>query len=231
MEKINEFLDDPKKGPLSGLIATAFGAGMILVACILHSLAGPFNIFTHWISNLGVGPLGSAAVFNIGLFIVGFAYIPFFLSFVRFLWVEKGEKLALLRNIGTSIGLIFAFLALLGLILVAIFPMYMYLIFGHGVGALLFFFSATIFTGIFTISVVVNKKWSKWHFLQIIATVFVIITLVMLMVSATFIPGGVDVLLFLAEGSPLWMRFWEWMYLYAILSYIFLTCIFVWKYE
>jgi len=145
--------------------------------------------------------------------------------------VEKGEKLALLRNIGTSIGIIFAFLALLGLILVAIFPMYMYLIFGHGAGALLFFFSATIFSGIFTISIVINKKWSKWHFLQIIATIFVIITLVMLMASAVEIPGGVDMLTFLSQGTPLWMRFWEWMYLYGILSYISLMCIFVWKYE
>ena len=231
MEKINDFLDDRKKGAISGLIATGFGAGMILVACLLHSLAGPFNIFTHWISNLGVGPLGSNYVFNIGLFITGFLYIPFFLSFVRFLWLEKGEKLALLRNIGTFLGIAFAFLALLGLILVAIFPMYMHLIYGHGLGAILFFGSATVFSGIFTLSIIINKKWSKWHVLQIAASVFVMFVLGMLMFNASLRPSGVDIFTFITPGTPSWMRFWEWMYLYAILAYIALTCLFMLKHE
>ncbi len=231
MEKINEFLDDRKKGPLSGLLATAFGASMILIACILHSLAGPFNIFTHWISNLGVGPFGSNYVFNIGLFIEGFAYIPFFLSFVKFLWVKKGEKLALVRNIGTSIGLVFAFLALLGLILVTIFPMYLHLIYGHGAGALIFFSSASIFSVIFTLSIIINKKWSKWHIFVILGSLCVIITLAMLVFNATLIPGGADIFLFIEAGTPSWMRFWEWMYMYAILTYIALTCVFVLKHE
>ncbi|NHI90885.1 MAG: hypothetical protein EAX96_00195 [Candidatus Lokiarchaeota archaeon] len=231
MDKIDEFFKK-YKGGYFGIAAALIGTIMIIIAVILHSTAGPFNMFTHWISNLGIGPNGSMAVFNIGLIITVFAFTPFIIFMINFAWSEIEGKYIFVKKLLVIVTLIFAFLTLLGLFLVALFPMWPETIIMHFIGAMMFFLGSMFWTISMTVTLLLFREIS---IVQIAVTIGVVIVCSIFIGNIVFLmnTGGVtaDISNFMTiSGTPLWVRFWEWMYLFAILAYVFLTSIYILRY-
>lgn len=227
MEKINEYLE--KYNGYLGIAAASVGTIMIIIASILHATAGPFSFFTHWISNLGIGPNGSMYVFNIGLVITVFSFTPFMIYMIRFAWNEMEGEHILIKKFSVIITLILSILTLLGLFLVALFPMWPSTIVMHFIAAMMFFIGSMFWTISFTITLFLFRKIS---ILQIVATVVAVVVVAIFLGSIVITMGSgivvADIASFIStSGTFLWACFWEWMYLFSILAYVFLTSIYV----
>jgi len=230
LEKINGFLE--KYNGYLGITAALIGTIMVIIASILHATAGPFSFFTHWISNLGVGPNGSMYVFNIGLVITVFSFTPFMIYMIKFALNELKSDSTLFKRFSVIATIILSILTLLGLFLVALFPMWPETIIMHFIAAMMFFLGSMFWTVSFTITLFLFRKIS---IVQITATVVAVVIVAIFLGNIVFLATTVgiptDLAAFIStSGTPLWVRFWEWMYLFAILAYVFLTSIYVIRY-
>ena len=113
MERLNNFFNKLFKivpGGVFGLISVSIGICIDIMGLSFHG----YNIFTHSVSSLGIGPVG--LFFNIGLIFSGIAAVLFDIylgrSFNREFINEKAIKITL------SISIISSF----SLILVGVFP-------------------------------------------------------------------------------------------------------------
>ena len=108
-EKIN--------GSYFGIITFLISGISVTIAQMLYMEADPsFNISTNFISDLGAGPNGSDIVFNIGMILLGFFSIPFYVYIGWYL--QKRENMNSLR-----IGMIAGLLGSIGMVLVGVFPL------------------------------------------------------------------------------------------------------------
>jgi hypothetical protein len=146
-----------------------FGLASVVVFCImipisiyLHSITVPIKITQHFVSNLGIGPNGSAIVFSIGLLIQALLLFPFILQISRQLWMKPTEKKAHINNTIVQISFVLAMISIPGLILVAFFSMGPATIIPHAIGAMLFFFGTIIYGGGFWIAIEIQKKAGFW---------------------------------------------------------------------
>ena len=215
---------DKISGGLIGIIATIVGVITILGASLLFYSVEPFTFYTHWISNLGgvvtnggQFPNGSNIVFAIGLITVGILAIPFMLYVAKVI-LDGEQKYSIL----VVIFVLFGIITLLGIVGVALFDMKSQPIL-HVVFAALFFLGSFLMVLIYSISLFFNSKISWLHgaFSLAIATVSAIFLLTLVPHIAQ---GGDIAALIVSTGPELSVsRFWEWMFLFAIFSWLFET--------
>ena len=218
-DKVYEKIPGYYFGILIGLI----GAITIGISAILFSTAEQFTFFSHWISNLGgattqsgISPNGSNVVFGVGLVSAAVCAI-FFLVYAIKLLKPGNEKTIWLLYLDLMTGLI----TILGIIIVAFFDMIDWLAI-HGVGATMFFMGGMLMVLFFTLTMLFNSEIQR-----IQAIPGLIVSGIFLMFLVTFLPhllGGIDLIALLGDTSPTygWTRFWEWMVLFAILSWFFI---------
>jgi len=217
-DKVYEKIPGYYFGVLIGLI----GAITIGISAILFYSVEPFTFFSHWISNLGgattnskLPPNGSNIVFGIGLVSAAICAI-FFLNYAIKLLKPGNEKTIWLIYLDILTG----FMTIIGIIIVSFFDM-INLLAIHGVGATMFFMGGMLMVLFFTLTIILNTEihWAK-------AIPGFVVTVVFLVFLVTFLPPlltGVQLLELLADTSATYAltRFWEWMVLFAILSWFF----------
>jgi hypothetical protein len=233
-------------GSYWAIIGGFFGLLVIIIASILHSITEPISFFTHWVSNLGWGPNGSAPVFRIGIIILGCVLAPYIIFLTRFLWVEHEEEHAKRRNLIIICGLVSSVIALTGLLCVSFFgDIGQSRFFLHLVGAVVYFFMVIWLMIFYTLSMVLNKKWNKF---QVLITIINIVVLLSLFISAIpfflnyvnpeFISlfqnmSAAERIAFLNGIIPLtkWLTFFEWIYILSNCTWFIVTGIHTLKIE
>jgi hypothetical protein len=227
-----------KKVP-GGWISFAVGwffVVMLIVAIILHSLTVPVNWFGHFVSNLGAGYNGSDQVFSVGLFIQAVGLIPFFLHLGQQLWMDPAQEKAHWNNRFVLIGFAIAIVAIVGMILVALFSMRVETILMHAMGAMMLFFGVVIMGLAFVIPIERQKRGNWWTRLSTIAVGVFFVAFMAAMMSlimnnstlinafledpitsiTTILGGNVPVELRVALG---WVTFFEWWFILAMMAW------------
>ena len=152
----------------SGII----GSCTFILSFILYSLGEPINIFTHYISSLGVGSHGSGIVFAIGMTITLVCMIPFIYALKLWLWSDS--KITNVIFIGS---LSFGALAFASFIIILIYDMENALMI-HDIFAAIFFIS-TVFTALLMTIVmelegkITTIQWICTTNLVVIAIIFI----------------------------------------------------------
>ena len=222
MEKFDKIYEKVP-GYYFGILIGLVGAITIGISAILFSTAEQFTFFSHWISNLGgattqagISPNGSNVVFGVGLVSASICAI-LFIVYVMKLLKPGNEKTIWLLYLDLIAGIV----TIVGIIIVAFFDMINMLAI-HGVGAVLFFMGGMLMVFFFTLTLLLNSEIPWTHSIPgfIVSGVFLIFLV-------TFLPhliGGIDLIALLGDTSPTygWTRFWEWMVLFAILSWFFI---------
>ena len=246
-KKIGNLLDkfyDIIPGNYWAFIGGIFGILVFIISMILHSITEPVNIFTQPVSSLGWGPNGSELVFRIGLIVLGILLSPYVLYLTRLLWAKSGEERSKLRNLLNVLGIITALIAVIGLFNVSLWGNVERDLFfwWHLVGAFVYFFFSMIFTTLYTLSMVLSKKWSK---IQVGFTLIMIIEFIpflyfsMVMLNNTEVINAVLYLPIperLAIFNPymeqnIWWNFFEWLNVFSTLIWMILTGIYTLKLE
>ena len=231
MEKFDKVFEKIP-GYYFGILIGVIGAITIGISATLFSLSEPFNFFTHWISNLGgattqagTSPNGSNIIFGVGLTSAAIVAI-FFLVYAMQLLKPGNEKTLWLLYLDVLAGMI----TIIGIIIVSFFDMITILAV-HAVGATMFFIGGMLMVLFFTLTILLNTEipWSYSIPGFIVSGVFLIFLI-------TFVPyllTGVQLLDLLADISAqyAWTRFWEWMVLFAILSWFFVMGYLTYKIE
>jgi len=216
---------DKIPGYYFGILIGLIGAITIVISAILFSTVEQITFFTHWISNLGGAtvafderpPNGSNVVFGIGLVSAAICAI-FFLIYALRILIPGNEKTKWMLHLDLITGLI----AIIGIIIVSFFDMINWLAI-HGIGAAMFFIGGMFMVLFFTLTILLNSEipWIQAIPGFIVSGVFLIFLI-------TFLPhllSGVELISLLADTSNSvynWTRFWEWMVLFAILSWFFI---------
>ena len=151
------------KGGYFALIGGLFCLSMILVASILHSITNPISMFTHFVSNLTIGPNFSPIVFGIGTITCAVLLYPFVIYLCKLLWMEGEGRKVLLNKIALITAFITAMIAIPGLILLTFFPMAGPTLVMHTIGAMVFFIGSIIWAGLFLFSFELNGKSSNLY--------------------------------------------------------------------
>ncbi|MCP4763874.1 MAG: DUF998 domain-containing protein [archaeon] len=214
MEKFNKIYDKIP-GSTYGLIAFIVGVSMLSMSMILHMIGSPFSLMTHWVSNMGIAPLGGRFFFNYGLITLGILIIPFVLYMPQFLWANKESKYYLIKNFFTILGFISSICSIIGMILVGLYPMDMVeQITYHGIGAMFAFMGAILFLSFYSISMMLNKKGG---FIPFILSILALISMILMIATMpTFDLENIDLSVLTETGDPLIARFWEWMVFFII---------------
>jgi len=237
MNSLNDSLDKFYKkipGSYWGIIGGIFGLTVFLIASILHSLTEPISFFTHWVSHLGWGPNGSEHIFRIGIIMLGCFVTPYMIFLTRFLWSDKGEEHAKIKNLIIICGIITALFAITGLFMVSIFgniaqPEFIL----HLMGAMIYFVMSGFFMIFYTLSMIISKKWNK---IQIIITIINLAFFFGLIITAipvfseianpTFISTfqswtGAERVAYLTSIIPqtAWLTFFEWTFVISTCSW------------
>ncbi len=243
-------------GGLFGVIgATAITVGF-LICCVLYSL-GDAQITTtmHFVSNLGIGENGSSLLFTISCFSMAIPTFPFILYVGQRSWMEdKKVKWAKLNNIVIIIGSIAGVIASIGGIMVGIFSMgYLVLgviempdmmIFPHAIGAFMFFLGAAILGITHVVSMEIRKETSN---ILRLAFLIVLAMFVLFMASCIALPlvypeefdaflnSPLDYILdMLADDTStklVYIRFFEWLYIFGLFAFLILWSSFLLKTE
>lgn len=140
-------LVDTEHFPIWGVTASIIGLVFILGAMIPYegTSGEPFSIFNHFVSELGeLGVSEFAMMFNIGMILAGFTFIPFMIGFAIYLENIVG-KVAGLVGVFSSVSII----------LVGIFPMNYAM--EHTIVAMSFFFSGMVMVVLWSIAIVIQK--------------------------------------------------------------------------
>src|SRR5271157_2456174 len=205
---------------------------LLLVAIVLYSLTVPINWFNQFVSNLGIGPNGSAIAFSIGTFIIAVCLYPLVLHAGQLLWMTPDQNRAKLNNRMVIIAFILAMFAIPGLILVAFFNMGPATILVHGIGATLFFVGTALYGGLFWLCIEIHKDST---FLLRICTLAVLgfficfMGAVVILVAqnpsemATFLASPssyiIRILGDVTDTRLAWIRFFEWWFILAMVAW------------
>lgn len=147
LEETIKKLIDSKHFPLWGITASVIGIVFILGPMIPYqgTSGESFSIFNHFISELGeLGVSEFAMMFNVGMILAGFTFIPFMIGFAVYLENIVG-KIAGLVGVFTSVSIIF----------VGIFPMNYGM--EHYAAALSFFLSGMVMVVLWAIAILIQK--------------------------------------------------------------------------
>ena len=153
----------------SGII----GSLTFILSFILYSLGEPINFFTHYISNLGVGPHGSGIVFGIGMGLTVVLMVPFIYALKLWLW-SKSKIINAIFIVSYSFGLI----SFTSFIIVLFYDMENAAVI-HDISAAVFFFTTVLMTLFLTIVMELEGK---------ISTIQWICTTNLLVISIIFLP-------------------------------------------
>ncbi|MFX1395479.1 MAG: DUF998 domain-containing protein [Promethearchaeota archaeon] len=213
-ERIDDFLDyfNPIyrriSGNYLGLIGVFIASISITIAFFLYMTVDPsFSPFTHWISQLGIGPNGANLVFNIGISISSVLIFFFYIYHIR----ETRKRLSNKFIINLLLGSVIV--TCVGLIFVAIFP---YNIpFLHGLAANVFFFGGMLSCLLYSIMVLMTPKISKIQALIGFFTVAIFLFHIINSLVSSFF-SKLEASEFDAELT----KFSEWLALFAILFLI-----------
>ncbi len=218
------------------IISGLFGFIFIITALLLHSISEPISFFTHWVSHLGWGPNGAELVFKVGLIILGCLITPYFIFLYRYLrGLEGGENKKLINK--STQGAIFASgVALIALIITALFGNInqngFYL---HLIGAVTYFMTGMIAMVLFTLSMFLSKKYSK---IQVIWTIITLGIFIAMLISAIPLISTYSItdLLMINEAvldkiSPLtrWLTFFEWQLVFSTFIWFIITGVYTLK--
>jgi hypothetical protein len=189
---------------------------MILSSILYYFLQQPFTIFSHWFSNLGVGPTGWS--FNQGLQGTAILYSAMVIFFsARF---NHGKPLTryLMR-----IGAIFGTIAVVGIFILTTNNM----IDGHvthAVGAYMYFISTPIFCSFVTAALESEGGASKRQWLFTLWLVFASIAMVPLMsIIGNLIGLAPDQILGSMDPRLGPARMFEWIAVFSFFIWIFQT--------
>ncbi|MBN1801291.1 MAG: DUF998 domain-containing protein [Candidatus Lokiarchaeota archaeon] len=138
-------------GPYFGITSVCTMFLSVFLALFLYIIVDPsYSIFTHWISNLGIGPNGSQLIFNNGLMLVSVMMFLYLISEMRNLKNKGTSRLFLVLMTTSSLTLS------IGLFMIGIWPMNLLEL--HCMAATFYFFGFFSLTAIYSIIVLVNKN-------------------------------------------------------------------------
>lgn len=150
------------------------GVLVILFASILHYIKEPFTFASHWVSNMGIGPNGSALMFNYGLIGSAIFMGTSILTLTYKMWIFKIKGVRTLIAIGTIAGLT----AVTGIFMLTLNPMN-----GdiglHATGAYMYFVCSITYFVLATIAMRCAKIQSRKH---------TIMTIILLILNLLNIP-------------------------------------------
>lgn len=208
------------KGHIWGIAGGLLGLIEIFIAVILHSLTEPITFFSHFVSNLGVGPNGSAQFWNIFSFLCAWVLIPFMPYISKILLLEPISKKNQINNIIVKIAFWISMVSGLGLMILSAFNMSAATIRIHAVGAGMFFIGDLIFMFLYTTSMYLNgKKEIILYVMESLIMIFFIGMLISMMIVASnadmniFSLSTEEILEFISNMSDdfQWIRFFEWL--------------------
>lgn len=206
-------LVDARHFPLWGIVASTIGLVFILGAMIPYegTIGEPFSIFNHFVSELGeLGVSEFAMMFNIGMILAGFTYIPFMIGFAIYL-DNIISKIAGLVGVFTSISIIF----------VGIFPMNYSM--EHYSAAMSFFLSGMIMVVLWAIAIFIQQALKIPKYMALGGVINFII-------FALFLFGDWGSLNdVMARPDFHMIPTLEWGIYFAIIGYLLLISLFTWK--
>jgi hypothetical membrane protein len=192
---------------------------VIIIASILHYVSNPFTMFSHWVSNLGIGPNGSTPVFNFGL--MGTAVLYFVMAIYTFVKFKGISKITdTLLKISTILGItaVVGIFILTNNVMGTDSPL-------HVIGAYMFFVCTPFFTSLITVVFEFTEK-KDFRIHKIVSIAYVIISIMMLPASAISayilnIPSNE----MLGSSHPGFAvaRIIEWSALFLFFAWIFVT--------
>lgn len=206
-------LVDARHFPLWGITASTIGLVFILGAMIPYegTTGESFSIFNHFVSELGeLGVSEFAMMFNIGMILAGFTFIPFMIGFAIYLENIVG-KIAGLVGVFTSVSII----------LVGIFPMNYAM--EHTTVAMSFFFSGMIMVVLWAIAILIQKEPKIPKYMSLGG-------LINFVIFALFLFGNWGSLSDVMTRPDFHMiPTLEWGIYFAIIGYLLLISIMTWK--
>lgn len=214
----------------------------IVISLIWHNSIEPVNPFNFWISNLGAGPfatpgnpteyIGSTIVFNCSLLIAAIFGILFFIGLTRIPLKIQSKLGSVLKGIACVCGLV----CMGGMIIVAPNDM-MQRQELHVLGALMLFLPILIWQPIYTILLHYTQNKSKIPLIVMIINMLIFIMYVVIVYISGLDYGlspldltWADIIDLMSSMDPAlaWVRFWEWICLPALYSWIFITSFVIW---
>lgn len=212
------FAENHLLAPQRQLIFLGISVAGFLILCSISQFLFPteYSIFKHSVSSQGhpeLNPRGFL-VFNCGIILLGIIEAPHVIYFWKF-FRRFSPWVALM-------GMITNVIALVGIILVGIFPLNMVQI--HNIGALIGFFGTLFSIDIYLLLLILNNsrifrrlKSNYFFFIGAFGTnsIFVIMILSYLVENQAPIQ--------LNFSNPIWnFPWWEWVFLYCAVGWLFL---------
>ncbi len=157
-----------------GIFGGLQGVFVIALSSILHYMIQPFTFASHWVSNMGIGPNGSAFVFNYGLMISASLMGMFIIALTVKLWGYQKKGVKSMALIGGANGMA----AVIGIFILTINPMNGNIIL-HAIGAYMYFTNSIIFFVFATLAMHYAGFGKKLH---------EITTVILLVINITNIP-------------------------------------------
>jgi hypothetical protein len=198
-------------------IGALYAFGVMVVSSLLYYYnQGPFTVFSHWFSNLGVGPTGWS--FNYGLQGTAILYLAMVVVyFWRFIRSEKITRW--LAIIATPFGLI----AVIGIFILTNYNIET----GtelHGIGAYMFFIATPFFTSFISVALKFEGSSSKAQWIISIWLVVISISMAPLMIIMSG-QSNLPTESVLASMDPRYglVRLIEWISVVSFYLWIFMT--------
>nr|MDO8108986.1 hypothetical protein [Candidatus Sigynarchaeota archaeon] len=224
-----DFLYKRVEGGYFGILTAIIGGITILTCSILYYLAEPFDFFSNWISDLGGvvtnsgrSPNGSNIVFSVGLILLSIISVPFIYYLLKYLLARK-QRLKMFVYLAV-ISCLITYVGVIGVSIIDIktdpivHTYFATLFFLGGMAIMLFFSLAMAFNNI-------PRKQVLFGF------ICASIPLIFISTFAPYAMQGENVFLLVVSTDPKMgiTRFWEWMYLFALLAWFFETGLFLLK--
>ncbi len=219
-ENLDKLFEKIPGGYFSILLAVIESTS-ILIAAILFYILEEFTFFTHYISNLGGAYTNSgtysngyAIVFSIGLILSAICASIFIIYLNRMLQSGNKDTPGMVK-----VSLLLSIISIIGIVLVALFDM-KNAIGIHTIGALMFFVGGMFMILSLSITFYFNTEFSKTQAYIGLGTMSVF-AIFLGTVGLAIMDPSVEISTMLSSTSPSLnvMRFWEWMVLFAILSW------------
>ena len=162
------------------VLGAIWGSFVLLVSVLLYSITEPYSIVNDYVSNLGVGPNGSALVFGIGSAIMGLLYVPFLLILTSHILKLGNEKVRWIIYAAFICGSI----AVIGLLILCFNSMAPATISIHATGAGIYFITTFLLVSFFTWAFHRIQKSSIW---QDIVFLIVALSFLGMMIASAYI--------------------------------------------
>jgi hypothetical protein len=214
VEECRKFVNE-EHFPVWGIIGSIIGLVFILTPQLFYvgTYGEPFSMFNHYVSELGeLGVSQLAMMFNLGMMLAGIFFVPFMI----------GLGLYLNNIIGKLAGLVGVFSAC-AIYMVGIFPMNFRA--EHGLAAISFFLSGLVMTLLWAFGILAQKEVR-------VPKIFSLGGFINTIIFALFLYGPWEGITDLAIRPAFNMVVTlEWAIYFAIVIYMCILAIYVWKKE